>query len=98
MENLTAIIVAEPKQYYVIEVGGYIEPTSDKEAVLTVVDDTGRMHARSIFNGNSGMFNAFMSMMTTNLSGTVVFRVTLEDANWILDTIIEPKLYVRRVQ
>jgi len=52
----------------------------------------------STFNANSGMFNAFMSFMTSGFDGTVVFTVTLENANWILDSIVKPSLDVRRVQ
>lgn len=98
MEDLTAIIVAEPQQYYVIEVRGYVEPNSNEPAVVKVIDDTGRVVGWSTFNADSGMFNAFMSFMTCGFDGTVIFTVTLKNANWILDTIIEPSLLVRRVQ
>ena len=98
MEDLTAIIVAEKSQYYAFDVRGYIEPNSNEIAVLSVVDDSGRMHGYSTFNANSGMFNAFMSFMTSGFEGTVVFTVKLENANWILDTIVKPSLDVRRVQ
>lgn len=97
MEELTAIFVAEPKQYYAIDVRGYIEP-HDQAAILSIVDDSGRIHSRSMFNANSGMFNAYASILATNFEGVVVLQVKLEHANWILDSIVAPSLEVRRVQ
>jgi hypothetical protein len=96
-EDLMAIIVAKPNEFYVIDVRGYIEPHGEV-AILTVQDDDGTVYSRSTFNANSGMFNAFTSFMVSNFEGTVALYVTLENANWILDTIIKPSLEVRRVR
>jgi hypothetical protein len=96
-EDLMAIIVAKPKEYYAVEVTGYVEPTADW-AVLTVQDDEGQVYYKAQFNTNSGMFNAFAHFMVGNFDGTIALYVTLENANWILDTIVKPSLSVRRVQ
>ena len=98
MEELTAIIVAEPQQYYSISVYGYIEPTNGDTAVLSVKDDQGIVYGRSTYRTIAGMCNAHIQMMTNNFDGTVVLYVELENANWILDSIIKPQLIVRRVQ
>ena len=98
MEDLTAMIIAEPQQYYAISVYGYIEPTNDDTAVLSVRDDQGIVYGRSTFRTIGGMCNAHMQMMTNNFDGTVVLYVELENANWVLDSIVQPRLDVRRVQ
>ena len=98
MEELMAIIVAKPEQYYSISVYGYIEPTNDKPAVLTIEDDDGVVYGRSTFHEIFGMCNAHMQIMTNNFDGSVALYVTLENANWVFSHIVKPYMDVRRVQ
>jgi hypothetical protein len=94
--ELTCVFTARKIDFYQITVQGYIEP-HDEVASVMVVDDEGRIISRTTYNANSGMFNAATSVMLRGFDGETRLSVVLENANWILTSVVQPFLNVTKV-